>query len=387
MHQKELGIRLKKARESTGLTQESAANIIAVPRTAITQIESGNRSVSTLELTKFAEAYHRTVSYFLNESKDSDEDMLVALYRIVPGIESDTKIQNQVSLYNNWCREGSSLERLLGHERRSEPPIYSESTPQSAKEASAQGERVAKDERRRLGIGHTPISDIAELVSKQSIWTSGVAFPDSMSGLFLRHSSIGLAILVNSTHSAARKRFSYAHEYAHALLDRELETKISDKSNSADLIEKRANAFAAAFLMPPEGIEAFLDSLGKGSGSDTKLITYNDIALIARHFAVSYDAAIFRLHNLGYISKLKRDELMGQAKAGKEYLKILKYEDMDKPTTEELDEKELRNRIVHLAVEAYHREEISRGKLLDLGKSLQIPTDKMLILAETTSAH
>ena len=70
----------------------------------------------------------------------------------------------------------------------------------------------------------------------------------------VQHHSIGLGILVNAAHSRARKRFSYAHEFAHALMDREAEITVSSAENASQLIEKRANAFAAAFLMPRGGI-------------------------------------------------------------------------------------------------------------------------------------
>ena len=74
-----------------------------------------------------------------------------------------------------------------------------------------------------------------------------------MSGMFLRHPSIGFAILVNSSHPRGRKRFSYAHEYAHALLDRDRNIAVSTTDNSSELIERRANAFSAAFSHADSG--------------------------------------------------------------------------------------------------------------------------------------
>jgi len=68
-------------------------------------------------------------------------------------------------------------------------------------------------------------------------------------------------------HVISRKRFSYAHEYAHALFDRDENIRISSTKNNAEFIEVRANAFAAAFLMPAEGISGVLRSLNKGKSS------------------------------------------------------------------------------------------------------------------------
>lgn len=42
------------------------------------------------------------------------------------------------------------------------------------------------------------------------------------------------------------------------------------------------------------------------------------------------------------------------------------------------------HQIASLSVEAYRREEISKGKLRDLGKLLEIPPKKLIELAEAT---
>ena len=59
MDAEELGRRLRVAREARGLSQQAVADAFGLPRTAITQMEAGNRSVSTLELIKLAELYLR----------------------------------------------------------------------------------------------------------------------------------------------------------------------------------------------------------------------------------------------------------------------------------------------------------------------------------------
>ena len=124
-------------------------------------------------------------------------------------------------------------------------------------------------------VSATHRSPISELIASQGIWASGVTLPDEMSGLFLRHPSIGLAILVNSSHPRGRKRFSYAHEYAHALLDRDRNIVVSSTDNSPEMVERRANAFATAFLMPGSGVFDALRSLSKGLPSRQEQIIFD----------------------------------------------------------------------------------------------------------------
>ena len=407
MHAKDLGSRLRSARESRGLSQQAVAQALDLPRTAVTQLEAGSRSVSTLELTRLSELYMHPVADLLHDGpRDEDRDVLVALHRIAPGLEDDPDTREQVSRCVHLCREGVALERLLGTEHRSGPPSYDMPIPRSSGQAVAQGEETAEQERRRLGIANAPIAEVSELIASQGIWASGVTLPDSMSGLFLRHPSIGLAILVNSSHPKGRKRFSYAHEYAHALLDRNGHVTVSSTDNSSDMVEKRANAFAAAFLMPRAGVRASLRNLDKGlpsrqdhaifdaaSGGHieaaqrpparSQRITYKDNAMLAHHFGVSYQAATYRLKSLRYISARECSDLLDRGGVGRDYLVALsKFDELGKPEQEEYWDRELRSEIVHLAIEAYRLEEISRGRVLELSKTLRIKGDTLLNFAE-----
>ena len=408
MTPQELGTKLKQARENVGMKQADVANTLNLNRTAITQMEKGNRSVSTLELSQLAALYHRPVSAFFG-APDAEEDMLVVLYCALPDSGKKGAVKKQVSRYLHWCQEGHNLERILGRNPRSGPPAYDRPMPDGAWEAIQQGEHTADEERKRLDLGNRPVSDMSKLIQTQGIWASGVDFSSDVSGLFLSHSSIGMAIFANLAHSRNRKRFSYAHEYAHALMDRDAQVTVSQAANSSARVEMRANAFAAAFLMPADGIAALLEEFGKGkssrnehiifdaataeqivirsrSKSHEQSITYYDVAMIAHHFGVRYEAATYRLKSLRHISDTECDELLEKADAGKEYLRRLEYlSDSEGADDKNAIQRELRGEIIHLALEAHRREEISRGKLGDIAKLLGV--DKDWLMTQAIDAH
>ena len=410
MEAEELGRRLREAREARGFSQQAAADALGLPRTAITQMEAANRAVSTLELSKLAELYVYPAAVFLQESA-WDEDVLVALHRVAPGLERDPAIHQQVVRCVNLCREGVALERFLGGNRRSYAPSYETPQPRSSWEAVTQGEQTAVQERRRLGMDNAPIADVSELIASQGIWASGVGLPNEMSGMFLRHPSIGFAIVVNASHPRGRKRFSYAHEYAHALLDRNHKITVSTTGNSSELIERRANAFAAAFLMPSHGVHDALRGLAKGLPSrqeksvfdvatgghvDThhrmpprsQRINYKDVAMLARHFGASYQAALYRLKSLRHVSHRESLDLLAQEGLGRQLLRELSmFGDVEEPEEPQHRDRELRSEVAHLAIEAYRREEISRGRVLELSKTLGMSGDVLLQLAEATRAE
>lgn len=66
-----LGDRLKEARKYLGLKQEEVATYLKIPRTALTDIENGQRRVEAIELTRLAKLYRQPVGFFTGEDEAS----------------------------------------------------------------------------------------------------------------------------------------------------------------------------------------------------------------------------------------------------------------------------------------------------------------------------
>ena len=64
-----LGERLREARKYLGLKQEEVANYLKIPRTALTDIENGQRRVEAIELGRLAKLYRQPVGYFTGEDE------------------------------------------------------------------------------------------------------------------------------------------------------------------------------------------------------------------------------------------------------------------------------------------------------------------------------
>ncbi|MEA2875537.1 MAG: hypothetical protein QOF14_733 [Hyphomicrobiales bacterium] len=70
---KRLGEKLRDARKYLGLKQEDVATALGVQRTALVDIESGQRRVEAIELTRLAKLYRQPVSYFTGEDAAASE--------------------------------------------------------------------------------------------------------------------------------------------------------------------------------------------------------------------------------------------------------------------------------------------------------------------------
>jgi Zn-dependent peptidase ImmA (M78 family) len=283
--------------------------------------------------------------------------------------------------------EVTGLEQLLGIDRAQLlAAAYELPVPRSRWDAIQQGQKVAGDERQRLGASLSPIGDLSELLEAQGLRTATVSLPGNISGLTLSDPRIGIFVVINADHAPLRRRFSLAHEYAHVLIDRDRSGALSRAENRADLLEVRANAFAAEFLMPAEGVNQFVHALGKGAASRSQVAVFDeadvvqveqrakpgsqdiqlyDVARLSHHFGVSRISMIYRLKNLRLINEAELQRLTEQENAGsgRAIADFLHATDR----TDRMDVREdFRRRFLGLALEAYRREEITRGKLTEL---------------------
>jgi len=393
----ELGRRIRAAREGYALTQEQLGDLCNLSRVAIGQIEAGSRSVAGLELDRIAHAVGRDIKSFFTDTFD-EREALAALFR------SDAELAEQADLLRALQdslalgRELTNLERLLGIDRvQLLTASYELPIPRSRWEAIQQGQRVAIDERQRLGLGVAPIGDLSDLLETQGVRTGAVALPDNISGLTIIDGTIGVFVVINARHAAIRRRFSLAHEYGHVLLDRDRSGAISRAENRSDLLEVRANAFAAEFLLPAEGVEQFVVAFGKGGASRSQVAVFDetevvqveqrtapgsqdiqlyDLVLLGHHFGASRISALYRLKNLRLIDerefrRLKDEEDHGAGQALATFLSA------PEATPADSLREDFRRRFLALALEAYRRDEITRSKLTELAAMVNLDRDAL----------
>ncbi len=403
-----IGSRIKAAREIAGLTQSEVGRNLDIPQSAVALIEAGRRSVTGTELAIIAELVGMAPGSLLR--RDLDKLGVESMLESVLGNSNGRKVSNEIRRASLLFIEGEVLCDLLGRKRRPSPPLYSSEVPKSTTDAIEFGECVAAAERQRLGLGWSSVPDLSDMILEQGIWAVSLDFPDDMSGVFLRQDSFGLAIMVNSRHSRVRERFSYAHEYGHALMDRERITAISSVSNSSSLIEKRANAFAAAFLMPEEGVKRILNLWSKGYPNRSKhaildaatgerldldirrsskqlQIAYTDVARLAKYFGVSYEASCYRLKSLGYVKARELSTLLSLKIEANSYIKAFaSCDDLERTEPASENTRSMRQELLYLALEAYRIGEISRGRLVEMYVSLGVSQEFLMTQAEAMQA-
>jgi Zn-dependent peptidase ImmA (M78 family)/transcriptional regulator with XRE-family HTH domain len=406
--QKELARRLRAAREALGMTQDDVAHHLGVSRSTVAQIEGGNREVSSLELDQLARFFGRDIRELLAPTFDEDS-VLRTLFRVKVGFRLTTKFRSTLIAFRNQARELTELEGVLGLSQiPCRATVYEFPSPQSKWAAINQGERVGDEERLRLGLGRAPVPSVPDVLQAHGIRTTLEVLDDNISGLTLQGGDVGPLVVVNQAHGSLRHRFSFAHEFAHVLLDRSQGGTVSLAENRDDLIEIRANAFAAAFLMPADGVRAFVRRLGKGSGSRDTADVYDDdarppvkvegraapksqslqmydVMQAAEQFEVSRLAMIYRFKNLRLISQPELDGLLAQERSQsvEDMAGLLGIVEPDESTQEM---SAFRRKLITTAWEAYRRSLISRGKLVELGRLIDLRPNELRVLQEVADA-
>lgn len=294
--------RFKTAREEAGLTQDVCARSLGLSPEFISMLEAGKRAPSLDTLTRIASLFRKDVSFFLGKG----EPALAVLFR-APAADLGPKARLELERFRRYIDDYLRLEEATGR-RLALAPLYS---------GRLSAERMAAEERRRIGLGDEPIRDIFALLERNGLRILRQPLPSDVgiSGAFVYVEAKDAAFaLINSAQTPCRQTFTAAHEYCHFLKDRlaspsidGLEifgngpgSKAKPGGSPIDRRDRFAQEFAAHFLMPPAKVR----EVAEKEGSSAKL-SYESVLLLKRYFGVSALAMVRTLAGLGLLTKAR----------------------------------------------------------------------------------
>jgi len=287
-----LGAKLRRARESLGITQEELSKAVGLSSEFISLLEVGKRAPSLDSLQKLAAFLNKNMAHFLEEKETAFEVLL-----------NDKKMlretRNEIRRFKRYCEDYLQLEDLAGR-RLETAPLYNSASP----------EMMASEERERLGLGDEPIRDIFGLVEMNGLrlLRQAVVPKAQMAGVFVYFAAeqAGFA-LVSTALTQGEQRLIAAHEYCHFLKDR-LDGPILD---NADIVyedylplyhprEKFAHRFAVNFLVPPLKLRHIHEK-----ELSARSLHFEDVIYLKRYFGVNTALMLRRLLELNLLSSQK----------------------------------------------------------------------------------
>lgn len=167
-------------------------------------------------------------------------------------------------------------------------------------------EGTANKIRNLLKLEENPINDVIEVAELLGITVVQFDYDEMKVDAFSSMSEINkkeyFIIVTGNTRSFYRQQFSLSHEIGHWLLHRDINPQELDKEEYNDM-EKQANNFAAAFLLPKK---AFTDDFRNIS------VNIENLLKLKQKWNVSLAAIIERSKQLNLISQDTRNKLYRQ---------------------------------------------------------------------------
>lgn len=167
----------------------------------------------------------------------------------------------------------------------------------------------------RLGLEEGTVPDVEALLARLGVQVGEIELTDPLvRGVSFAGPGVRPTVLLNTADTLykRRQRFTLAHELCHLLVDRARGARLALASGPwAPLdVEQRANAFAAALLMPETAIaRAVLPESIQYDKADW-------VVRLATEFDVSAQAMLARLKNLDYLDAYEFDHLSEQLGSG-----------------------------------------------------------------------
>jgi Zn-dependent peptidase ImmA (M78 family)/DNA-binding XRE family transcriptional regulator len=296
---------LARARERARYSQEDVGAALGVSRAMVSYWEAGTRTPNDRQLAALARLYNVQPADLL-EGRDVEPtggDLTGMLLRADTGIDAGSApgVQEFVQFLERYAE----LSRLSGIKIRGlsqSPFVY---RPRFTQKDDAR--RKAEEVRAYLDLGTGPIPDVDTVCEMLGITVYRASLGSNLttapSGAFLNHPEVGFSILVNLDMTPGRRRFTAAHEIAHALFHSEEERWVISRTKNPR--EVFADEFAGEFLMPSEGVRRYVEE----AGMPPRITDAVDVIHIQRHFRASFPMTLVRLRQMKTIAAKTYTEL------------------------------------------------------------------------------
>jgi Zn-dependent peptidase ImmA (M78 family) len=285
--------RVREVIRGSGLTDAQFAKQIEMDPTKLSKSLSGARRFTSFELATIASTGGTTIDWLLGGTATP---VAIAARR---NDERRAAISRAVKRAEEYVELDDLLRRLADIAKPLRPlpavpqnPRAIDAGPELAELALAMIDEAAPNKLLR----EDPWSTIETAFD---VNVAVDAFDDGLDGLTYQTESFRL-ILVNNQTSWSRQRFTLAHELAHVLAQDgqaghgvRVDRDVMDTAGPDRLVEIRANAFAAAFLMPPAEVRSMF---AEGATEQT-------FARAIGRFRVSPSAMAWRLVSLAILDR------------------------------------------------------------------------------------
>jgi Zn-dependent peptidase ImmA (M78 family)/DNA-binding XRE family transcriptional regulator len=266
------------ARKRRGVKKKVLAQLIGVSEKSVTSYEKGTQEPERETLSRIANALNFPAGFFLAD--DIDE--------LTPNIASFRALTKMTASQRDIALSSGSIALLLNEwieQRFDLPDIDLPDLGRESTDNQQRPEAAANELRSHWGIGELSIKNMIYLLESKGIRVFSLAIDAKEVDAYSMWYGGKPFVFLNTLKSAEHCRFDAAHELGHLVLHRHGEPQGQE-------IEREANAFASAFLMPRRSVLA----------NAPKFPTLPNLIAYKKYWTVSVAALNYRLHTLGLTS-------------------------------------------------------------------------------------
>lgn len=241
--------RLAEARLALQLSRADIARMLDITGTTVGYYESGDRRPDMSTLLRVAPILQQPVSFFFREQEIDLTKKKVRFFRSV-GPKSN-KLNLALDVRTNWLWE--FVQTLLQAGIRLPTPNIPlfDDVHHNGQFSLNQVEYLASRTRRYWDLGDGPINSVVALLESKGIIVSRFEIGSQKIDAFSCWADGRPYLILGSDKSSAvRSRFDAAHELGHLILHRDISADDLESKSVRDRIEREANWFAGAFLLP-----------------------------------------------------------------------------------------------------------------------------------------
>lgn len=278
-----IGERIKQARKASGLSLRALADKAGVSAMAISKYENDKAMPSSKVLLSLADALNVRVEYFFRTSPIKLSGVEYRKHHQLP-----KKVHEQIKGdVIEQLERFIELERYLPNRPIKQFEIPEE-VPQKI-EMMEQIENVAMTMRKAWGLGNNPIPELTDTFEERGIiiFQTEALHDNKFDGLAAHADGIPV-VVVGKGWPGDRQRFTLAHELGHLVL--------RDRLSSHLDIEKAANRFSGAFLVPEPEVR-------KELGEHRTWLEPNELCVLKKAYGLSMGGWMHRANDLGILSE------------------------------------------------------------------------------------
>ena len=283
------------------MNQETLGAPLGLDRSAVSRIESGERKVDSLELSKLAAHLGRPIDWFIRERPLTIISRGNA--RAASTTAGDYALEDLVADVELLIEIGT-LQKAAPPRRKGRKRLST----------VADAERLARDARAAAGLGEEPIGDLVDVAEKVGLLTFvlDVRNPE-FDGSYVALDGAGVALVPGSL-MPGKRRFTIAHELGHHYLEDEFDTFVEIPTEKSER-EKLIDAFAAHFMIPRGSAAKRFEEL-RAAGEELRGIALH----LGQEYEVSWTALCAQLKNLSLVSETERKQLLAATPSRAEFL-------------------------------------------------------------------